>query len=153
MSAFAVASPSRSRLGTPTLEDRLIARMLGRSLDRELAAGARAQLSGAHAARAAQLTGVRSRRAVAESLDRLIDRAEAPASRFQITTAPCRQQVCQAKETIRAIAARLRSAEPIDPGSVARLKVLIADPAGPCYAPSRAEINERFKQAFGYDLP
>jgi len=41
----------------PTLEDRLIARMLARWLDEELARGMGASLSEAHAARAEQLTG------------------------------------------------------------------------------------------------
>jgi len=46
----------------PTLEDRLIARMLAPWLDEELARGMGASLSGAHAARARQLIGERSRR-------------------------------------------------------------------------------------------
>jgi hypothetical protein len=110
--------------------------MLGRSLDRELAVGVRAQISEAHGARAAQLTADRSRRSVAHSLDRLIERAERPASRFQMTPAPCREQVGHANGMIGAIADRLRSAEPLDARGVARLKWLLSDPTGPCYAPS-----------------
>jgi hypothetical protein len=40
---------------------------------------------------------------------------------------------------IRAIADRLRSAEPLDARGVARLKCLLSDPTGPCYAPSRTD--------------
>jgi hypothetical protein len=87
----------------------------------------------------AQLTADGTRHAVARSLDRLIERAEVPQSRLQISLVPCREQVRQAKGLIRATAARLRSAEPIDARGVARLKTLVSEPTGPCYAPSRAD--------------
>jgi hypothetical protein len=113
--------------------------MLGRSLDRELAAGVGVLISEAHAARAAQLTADRSRRALAHSLERLIDRAEATESRFRIAAAPCRDQVRHARGMIGATAARLRSAEPLEARGVARLKTLLSDPTGPCYAPCRTD--------------
>ena len=139
MSAFALRSSSRYRRRRPTLEDRVIARMLARSLDRELAAGAPAHLSGAHAARLGQLTTDRTRRAVANGLDRLVERADAPSSRFQRTGAPCREQVREATETMRAIAARLRSAEPLEARGIARLRTLLSDPTGPFYTPVQAD--------------
>ena len=40
---------------------------------------------------------------------------------------------------IRATAARLRSAEPLDARGIARLRTLLADTTGPCYVPSRAD--------------
>jgi hypothetical protein len=136
MSAFALSAASGSGRRKPRLEDRLIARMLGRSLDRELASGVAARISEAHAARVGQLTAGRTRRAVARSLDRLIEQAEAPASRFQITAAPCREQVREATGMLRATATRLRSAELLDARGIARLKTLLSDPLGPCYAES-----------------
>ena len=139
MSAFALRSSSGYRRRRPTLEDRMIARMLARSLDRELAAGAPAHLSGAHAARSGQLTTDRTRRAVANGLDRLIEQPEAPPSRFQITAVPCREQVRQAAETIRAIAARLRSAEPLNAQGIARLRTFLSDSTGPFYTPVQAD--------------
>lgn len=139
MSAFALVSSSGSGRPQPTLEDHLIARMLGRSLDRELAAGVTPQVSSAHAARAAQLTRERTRCAVAHSLGRLIEQVEAPTARIRITAIPCREQVREAKPMIRAVAARLRSAEPLDARGVARLKTLLSDPTGPCYAPGSAD--------------
>jgi len=117
----------------------VIARMLGRSLDRELAAGVSARASRAHAARAGQLTADRTRRAVAHALDRLIDQAERPPSRFRITATPCAEQVREAEGMIRAIAVRLRSAEPLDARGVARVKTLLSDPTGPCYASGGAD--------------
>ena len=138
MSAFASASYWGSRRPKPTLEDRVIARMLARSLDRELAAGVSAWVSGAHAARSGQLTADRTRHAVANDLDRLIKRAAAPASRLQITAVPCRDQVRQATDMMRAIAARLRSADPLDARGIACLRTLMCDPAGPFRTPGRA---------------
>ena len=138
MSAVASASHWGNRRRKPTLEDRVIARMLARSLDRELAAGVSAWVSGAHAARSGQLTTDRARHAVANDLDRLIERAAAPASRLQITAVPCRDQVRQATDMMRAIAARLRSAEPLDPRGIACLRTLLSDPAGPFRTPGRA---------------
>ena len=135
MSAFASGSYWGYRHRKPTLENRLIARMLARSLDRELAAGVSAWVSGAHAARWEQLATDRARHAVANDLDRLIERAAAPASRPQITAVPCCDQVRQTTDMMRAIAARLRSAEPLDPRGIACLRTLLSDPAGPFCTP------------------
>lgn len=128
----------------------MIARMLARSLDRELAAGAPAHLSGAHAARSGQLATDRTRRAVANGLDRLIERADAPLARFQIRAVPCREQVREATDMMRAIAARLRSAEPLGPRGIARLRTILSDPTGPFYTPVQADaltvaLHEAFR--------
>ena len=50
---------------------------------------------------------------------------------------PCREQVREAMPLILMIASRLRSAEPVDARGVARLRALLSDGSGPCYAPSR----------------
>lgn len=113
--------------------------MLARSLDRELSAGVAARISEAHTARIGQLTAGRTRRAVAHSLDHLIEQAQAPVARFRVTAIPCCEQICQAEAMIRATAARLRSAEPLDARGIARLRTLLADTTGPCYVPSRAD--------------
>ncbi len=114
--------------------------MLAPWLDRELAAGMQASLSEAHAARAGQLVGRRVRCAVARSLERLLDRAEQPApARLKATIPPCREQIMQAAPLIASTASRLRSGEALDPGAVARLKLLVGDRRGPCYARSRQD--------------
>jgi len=138
MSAFAVPSPACSRQPKPTFEDRLIARILARSLDRELAGGVPARATSAHAARARQLTTDRTRRAVANRLDRLVEQAERPTSRLRVTAAPCREHVRAAKDLIRRTATRLRSEGPVDALAIARLRTLLSDPAGPCYSPELA---------------
>ena len=111
--------------------------MLARSLDRELARGVSARASGAHAARAAQLTTGRMRSALADRLDRLVEQAQRPESRFRVTVVPCREHVRAANVVIRAIAARLRSGETVDALAIARLRTLLSDPSGPCYTPER----------------
>ncbi len=123
-----------------SLEDRLIARMLAPWLDGELARGLGTSLSEAHAARAEQLTTKHTRRAMAVSLDRLVDRAENPRRGFLTwVVQPCPEQVLEAVPLIVSIRSRLRSTEPLNAAAVARLKKLLSDRAGPCYV--RCEPN------------
>jgi AraC-like DNA-binding protein len=125
----------------PTLEDRVIARLLASWLDRELADLAladRTGLSEAHAARARQLTSEHTRTSVAQTLDRLMERAENPRTLAPWAgKPPCRDQVRDAAPLITALAARLRSPEPVDACGMARLKTLLSDRSGPCYERSR----------------
>ena len=124
----------------PSLEDRLIARMLAPWLDGELARGLGTSLSEAHAARAAQLTTKRTRRALAVSLDRLVDRAHNPRRRFSAgVNQPCPEQVLEAMPLISSIGSRLRSTEPLNAVAVARLKKLVSDRGGPCYVRGEPE--------------
>jgi hypothetical protein len=61
-----------------------------------------------------------------------------PTNRFMSAVVPpCRQQVREAMPLILMVASRLRSAEPVDARGVARLRALLSDGSGPCYAPSR----------------
>lgn len=124
----------------PTLEDRLIARMLGRWLDEELARGLGASFSEANAARAQQLTAERTRKAAARRLDRLVDRAENPRPASLIAPRPpCREQVRNAMPLILTFRSQLLSKEPLASEGIARLKILLADRRGPCYVPSEPD--------------
>jgi hypothetical protein len=121
----------------PTLEDRLIARMLARWLDEELARGMGASLSEAHAARAQQLTGERARRKVARTLERLVDRAQNPrTANLSPLPAPCPEQVRDATPLILSIRCRLLAGQPLGAQGVARLKTLLRDRSGACYTAS-----------------
>lgn len=115
--------------------DRVAARVRGPWLDRQLARGIEPWRSPALAARALQLTGDRRRRALARSLERLVDRAQEPAAGIQISAVvpPCREQVRAAIPMILEVSSRLRSRAPIDPRGVARLHALLCEGAGPCY--------------------
>ena len=123
-----------SRRRKPTLEDRLIARMLGRWLDEELARGMGASLSEAHAARAEQLAGERARRRVARALDRLVDRAQNSRPAYPSPLLPpCPGQVRDAMPLILSIRARLLAGQPLAAPGIARLKTLLRDRSGACY--------------------
>jgi hypothetical protein len=124
----------------PTLEDRVIARLLAPWLDRELAGDTEASLSAAHAARMRQLTDERTRQALARTLDRLIKRTDDRQSRLSHwTTPPCTDQVRDARPLILTTASRLRSNEPLDAVGIARLMTLLRNVSGPCYVPSRPD--------------
>jgi hypothetical protein len=133
-------SVGRRRYRRPSLEDRLIARMLAPWLDRELADGLGGSLSEAHAARADQLSSEHARRALARLLDRLVDRAQEPSRAFpHLFIVPCQDQVQRAMPAIDLIRSRLHSAEPLDPRAMAQLKTLLSERTGPCYAPSEPD--------------
>jgi hypothetical protein len=120
----------------PSLKHLVCARLRGASLDRQLASGTPSWHSPTHAARALQLTNDRNRRALIHALERLVKDAEHPAWQWgTAAVAPCREQVREALEVIRAITSRLRAVAPVDPGAMAALTVLLSDGAGPCYIP------------------
>ena len=114
-----------------------MARLRAPWLDRQLADGVASWASPSHAARALQLTGARSRRSWAGSLERLVEHAERPSTRFgSAVVAPCREQVREALPLILDIAARLRATAPVGAAGVARLRALLCDGNGPCYSRS-----------------
>ena len=115
----------------------LLARLRAFWLDRQLAAGVVPWHSKVHAARSLQLTSDRSRRALACSLEHLVEQADGPPVHWRSAAVlPCRPQVSEARPVILAIAARLRATAPVDARGMARLRLLLTDGAGPCYTPS-----------------
>ena len=107
--------------------------MLAPWLDRELARGFAPTLSEAHAARAKQLAGKRTRHAAARSLDRLIDGAENPRRAFSNPVVPSCSEIREAMPLILSIRTRLHSDQPLNPQAIALLKTLLSDHNGPCY--------------------
>ena len=128
-------------MGSRSLRPRtvwLLAHLRALWLDRQLAAGVVPWHSKLHAARALQLTSDRSRRALARSLEQLVEHADGPpVQRRSAAVPPCRPQVSEARPVILAIAARLRATAPVDARGTARLRLLLTDGTGPCYTPSR----------------
>jgi hypothetical protein len=119
---------------------RLLAHLRAPRLDRQLADGVAPWHSPTHAARALQLTGARTRRALARSLERLVEQAEEPPPPARSAVIePCRPQVREARPIMLTMAFRLRAGTPVDARGVARLKLLLTDGLGPCYAPSRPD--------------
>lgn len=128
--------PRNSSPRPPGLLDRIAAHLRGPWLDRQLASGAATWRSPAHAARAVQVTSDRRRRALARALERLVEQSDRPQGRSMASAviAPCRRQVRAALPEILDVSARLRGGGPVDPRGVVRLRDLLCDGGGPCYA-------------------
>ncbi len=128
--------PRSTSLRPPGLLDRIAARVRGPWLDRQLARGVVTWHSPAHAARAVQVASDRRRRALARSLERLVEQSDRPQRRSMASAmiAPCRRQVRAALPDILDVSARLRSTGPVDPYGMLRLHDLLCDGGGPCYA-------------------
>ena len=141
MSNTDALSPSRiAIMGSRSPRPRtvwLLAHLRALWLDRQLAAGVVPWHSKLHAARALQLTSDRSRRALACSLEHLVEQADGPPVHWRpAAVPPCRPQVSEARPAILAIAARLRATAPVHARGMARLRLLLTDGTGPCYTPS-----------------
>jgi hypothetical protein len=141
------SSPRSPRRQEPPWDDRIVARLLAPWLDRDLAEATLFRSPVTHAARAVQLTSSR-RPSLARSLDALVERADQAApSSMSAALRPCREQVRDALPEIKAISARLRTAEPVDARGVAILRAVLGDGGGPCYARSHpAALTVRLQE-------
>ena len=117
----------------------LIARLRGHGLNRQLAHGVVSWSSPVHAARSLQLTSDHHRRALADSLERLLAEARRPprVGRIRPVVAPDVPQVTGAAAAIEEVVGRLRGSEPVHAEGMARLVELLSDGAGPFYCPRR----------------
>jgi len=120
---------------------RLLARCAAMRLDRELAAGARPETSALLAARAMQLTSVKSRHALAASLQRILAAAgQSPADVPWGTVAVhpprvslCRERISQSAGPLARLAGHLAVPGPVPVQGVAMASQLLADGTGPLY--------------------
>ena len=120
---------------------RLLARCAAPRLDRELAAGASPESSALLAARAMQLTSVKSRRALAASLQRILAAAgQSPAgvSLGAVAIHPsrvplCRERISQSAGPLARLAGHLAVPGPVPVQGVAMASQLLADGTGPLY--------------------
>ena len=129
-------APATSRQERRHPTARVRARLRAPWLDRQLAMGAPTWCTPVHAARALQLTSDRSRRSLARSLARLVrDAEQRPVGPFGGgPVPPCRIQVHNARPLLLALSAQLRAGEPVEAAGIARLRALLCDGTGPCYA-------------------
>lgn len=107
---------------------KLVARCRAGSLDRELIDGCSPEECAYLAARALQLTSERSRRGLADGLDRLLagtdHRPMVPVERARVT---------RAGAELRALRERLLAPDPLPARGVAMVYELLCDGAGPLY--------------------
>ena len=117
---------------------RVLARCAASRLDRELAAGASPESSSRLAARAVQLTSMKTRRNLAASVRRILAAAGDPAAVTMMTARPARLPLARARirqsaGPLAALAGYLTSPGPVPAQGVAMVSQLLADGAGPLY--------------------
>lgn len=115
------------------LADRLLARLFGASLDRELAGGRSPEASRLLAARAQDIVSPRKRQALACNWGHLLAAAYRPRSR-RVPAVPVRgDRITAAEPAIRELMRRLSTPAPVPARGVAMASVLLTDGTGPVY--------------------
>jgi hypothetical protein len=119
---------------------RLLARLLGASLDRQLAAGRAPESSPLLAARAQRIVALRQRQELARIWERLLRTARRGPGTYHPAAPVCGDRVIAAEPAVRALAAGLRAPLPVAARGVAMATVLLTDALGPVYNP-RSEVT------------
>jgi hypothetical protein len=123
-------SVARRALGAGPLA-RVASRVRSGSLDRALIAGADPAASPQLVARAARLTSPRFRALIADGLERLLQAAQGPPSRWRALSR--RDSVLANASELRDLAALLRGDSPLYARGIAILSGLLSDGTGPAY--------------------
>ena len=126
---------------------RVIARVFAGKFDRMLAVGVPAPEGSALAVHAARLTSVDEREAIARSLRRSVDDAAQSRCADVVADALNVPNITAAEDRIDQVTLRLHSPRPVTPRGVARLRLLLADGAGPMYRYGRGDLEGRLGAA------
>ena len=130
-----------------SLSARVTARMFAGRFDRMLAVGVPAPEGSALAVHAARLSSADEREAIARSLRRSLANARSRdalvSSRIELNV----PNITAAEERIDQVTLRLHSPRPVAPRGVARLRLLLADGAGPMYRYGRGDLEGRLGAA------
>ena len=123
---------------------RVLARCTASQLDRELAAGASPESNARLAARAAQLTSMKTRRNLAASIRRILATAGDPATVTVITARPARfplarARIRQSAGPLAVLTGSLAAPGPVRAQGVAMVSQLLADGTGPLYRQASAD--------------
>lgn len=130
-----------------SLRSRVIARVKAHQFDRMLAVGVAAPEGSALAVHAARLTSVQEREAIARSLRRTVEAAENRNTMDPARTSLHVPNVKAAKDRFDQVTLRLHSPRPVTSRGVARLRLLLADGAGPMYRYGRGDLEGRLGAA------
>ena len=126
---------------------RVMARLLASKFDRMLAVGVPAADGSPLAVHAARLTSVDEREAVAHSLRRALsdarNRDALMSSRIELNV----PNITAAEDRIDQVTLRLHSPRPVTARGMARLRLLLADGAGPMYRYGRGDLEGRLGAA------
>ncbi len=134
----------------PNVVTRVRARGRRMELDRALAAGIDPSGSPLLAARAADLVRPRTRRRLAEALERLALTADARAGLFRVV--PRRQAVQANRQALIDLAGRLRRGGPLYARGIAILELVVIDGTGPAYRDAHGEGLARALELAGAGL-
>jgi hypothetical protein len=137
----------RASASAVRVRDRLIARWRAMKLDRELAAGAPPESSGALLLRARALLAPRNRRGLGRALERIVAEP-APAPLLGARVPVRRSEVRRSRDDLRLLAQRLAAPTPVAVRGVAKVRVLLSDGSGPLFwGRSADELSGRIRQA------
>jgi hypothetical protein len=114
--------------------DRLACRLEGRRLDVQLACGASPDGSAALSLRARSLIGMRERRMLARTLERLLSDARCSDHPYRSVVPVCRMGVLRCQAALEELGARLTRPGPVDARGVALLRLLLTDGSSPLYS-------------------
>jgi hypothetical protein len=126
--------------------DRALARLLGPSLDRELALGLPPWRGGPRAARARFIVSPAGRRQLIRGWNRLLDQARRPPSALSTRGPLCRRALAAAEHDVRSMLGVVAAQRPIAARGAAMARVLLTDGAGPLYhARSGRDLGEEVR--------
>lgn len=124
----------------PTLRRRLRVQLHKGRLDLQLAEGFGSDPIEDRALRARQLTRMRARRRLANSLRARVKDAERPPGPRMSAAVPVAGRAVRTwRESLLGLAERLERPDPVNPCGVARVLLLLTDAAGPLYNPGASE--------------
>lgn len=115
--------------------DRVLARLLGPSLDRELALGLPPWRGGPRAARARFIVSPAGRRQLIRGWSRLLDLAHRPPSARSARGPVCRRALAEAEHDVRTMLGVVTAQRPITARGAAMARALLTDGAGPLFNP------------------
>jgi hypothetical protein len=116
------------------LTDRLLARTLGASLDRQLAAGRTPESSPLLAARAQRIVAIRSRRQLARNWENLLRAARRTHGTHYPALPISSDEIIAAEPAVRELLRRMTAPLPVAARGVAMAGVLLTDAVGPVYS-------------------
>lgn len=131
----------------PSIRARLTARIRSGRLDAMLAVGTPTPPGSAIAARAARLTSISEREAIARVLRRCVHESANDTIVWSSRIPLHRKNIAVAEATIDAITLRLHSPLPVSARGMARLTRVINDGLGPLYAFGHGDLDGRLGAA------
>jgi len=115
------------------VRDRALARLLGPSLDTELALGLPPWRGGPRAARARFIVSPAGRRQLIRGWSRLLDLAHRPPTGRPARGPVCRRALAEAEQDVRTMLGVLAAQRPITARGAAMARALLTDGIGPLY--------------------